>query len=98
MATATTNGSTAQDFERLLADFRRHVQQLMAEKQQLVEECGGLRREVETLEAKWAYYLPIIREWAKTSLTPEEAERIMRRNQWVDFGAIQEVLKQVQSA
>ena len=98
MATATTNGSIAQEFDRLIADFRRHVQQLMAEKQLLAEECDGLRRKVEALEAKWADYLPIIRDWANTKFTPEDAERIMRHNQWVDFKEIQEVLQQVQSA
>ena len=98
MATANTNGSTAQEFDRLIADFRQHVQQLMAEKQQLVEERDELRRQVEALKAKAAGYLPILREWSHMTFPPEEAERIMRQNQWVDFKAIQEVLRQVQGA
>src|SRR5688500_4592547 len=90
------------EVDRLLSDLRGVIQKLLQDRdslglqiQQLEQERDALRQTVTTLQEKCATYAPLISHWAKGVITPEEAEAIVQKNDWVNFEEVMEELNKV---
>jgi hypothetical protein len=62
----------------------------------LQDERDKLAHQLAALQEKLSHYAPVVREWMMRQLPPEEAEGIMRANQWVDFETVMRELSSVQ--
>ncbi|MCI0682631.1 MAG: hypothetical protein L0Y71_11045 [Gemmataceae bacterium] len=92
------NGDAEAELNQLFADLHRRFQELVAEKNQLEHECVQLRQTVSQLQEKCANYSALVRHYGALVHTPEDVERVMRHNQWVEFQEIEKVLAEVQDA
>jgi chromosome segregation ATPase len=104
---ATSNGSdsggqSSSDLDRLFADLQRSHRQLQREREELWQavsrlekERDDLRQVVATLEEKCRNFSPIVAEWSKNLLTPEQAEAIMRQDAWTSFEGVMDELDKV---
>lgn len=61
----------------------------------LEAENQELRDSLNLMKEKLRNYQPILRAFGNSLLTPEEAERIMREDKWVEF---EEIMREVQRA
>jgi len=92
MPTALSMGVNAADVDRSVAQLQELSKRLLAERDQrtkslrdLEEENRQLRVSLAALQEKWANYQPIIRQWGRDMLPPEEAEAIMKANKWISM-------------
>jgi hypothetical protein len=88
----STNGTAAAEMDRLLNGLRSHVNQLLLDQEglkdtirQLEDERKRLLETVAHLQEKCRNYAPIVVQWADSLLTREEAEAIVKKNEWVDL-------------
>lgn len=95
---AHDNGTAAAELDNLIADFRRHIQQLLANNDQLQQEIVDLRRQVAAWKERHENCAYLLRHADSIRQTPEELERIVRHGQWVDYQEIVKVVAQVQES
>jgi cell division FtsZ-interacting protein ZapD len=93
------NGVAATDMEQKLTDLQALVRELLQERDRLRSENESLQQLVTILQEKVKAYAPIVKEWGKQIISPEEVERIMKENRWVSFeDVVQEMDKVLRSS
>lgn len=100
-----TSGNGTAELDRLITDLQAHTRHVIQERDDLARSVTQLERErdelaqrLAALEEKHSSYALIVREWMTQRLSPEEAEAIMRADQWVDFETVMRELDSVQDA
>lgn len=88
----SVNGPAVEQIERMLTDLQGLVHLLAQDREnlqglvnQLQQERDELRQTVAILKEKLQLYGPLLVQWSRDQVTPQEAEAILTKSAWVSF-------------
>ena len=95
-------GVNALEVDRSLAQLQELSNKLLAERDLLSQRLRNLegenlelRSSLAALKEKWEDYRPIIQKWGRELMSPEEAEEIMKANDWISLDEFRHEVQQI---